>query len=134
MHSARFKNAGPSNSVGDDIRRPARMRLEFLRGIEKDSFTAKPGINSRLKEAAHFRAEGSRRDCLPGYVVFLVAQLRTPFASPSQIENLGVPLLRKKSLPACYLDELYPCRGQHSVHEQAQSQVRARFQCRTAFR
>src|SRR5262249_4897667 len=56
----------PVESVCDHIlldglgeRRPARMRLEFLRRIEKDSFTAKAGIDSRLKEAAHFRAEGS---------------------------------------------------------------------------
>jgi len=99
----------PVESVGDDIlfdrlgeRRPARMRLEFLRPIEKDSFTAKAGIDSRLKEAAHFRAEGSFRACLPGYVVFFVAQLRTPFsirfddlairrgvAGLRQIENIG---------------------------------------------
>src|SRR5262249_42909780 len=99
----------PVESVCDHIlldglgeRRPARMRLEFLRRIEKDSFTAKAGIDSRLKEAAHFRAEGSLRACLPGYVVFLDAQLRAPFdvrlaylairrgvAGLRQIENLG---------------------------------------------
>jgi len=99
----------PVESVGDDLffdglreRRPARMRFEFLRRIEKDSFTAKAGIDSPLKEAAHFRAEGSLRACLPGYVVFLFAQLRAPFgvrlddlairrgvADLRQIENIG---------------------------------------------
>ena len=54
------------------------MRLEFLRRVEKDSFTAKAGIDSRLKEAAHFRAERSLRTGLPGYVVFFVAQLSAP--------------------------------------------------------
>src|ERR1700733_2692327 len=77
----------PVEAVGDRIfldrlgeGRPACVRLEFLRCVEWDSFTAQAGINSRLKEAAHLRGEGSLRACLPGYIVFFIAQLSAPFS------------------------------------------------------
>ena len=76
----------PVKPVGNDIRLdglcerwPARMRLKFLRRIEKDGFATKAGIDSRLKEAAHFRAKGALRSGLPGDMVFLVTKLFTPF-------------------------------------------------------
>src|ERR1700683_349150 len=53
-------------------RRPSGAGFEFLCGIEKDRVAAKAGIDPRLKEAAHFRAEGPLRSGLPGDVVFLV--------------------------------------------------------------
>jgi len=76
----------PVESVGDDLffdglreRRPARMRFEFLRRIEKDSFTAKSGIIPRSKRLHISELKARFRACLPGYVVFLFAQLRAPF-------------------------------------------------------
>jgi hypothetical protein len=86
MVSTRFKNAGPSNRYA--------MTLSF-RGCVKDGqpvldsnfsaaskrtrVAAQAGIDSRLKEAAHFRAEGALRSGLPRDVVFLVTQLLAPF-------------------------------------------------------
>src|SRR6202521_1209432 len=56
----------PVKPVGNDILLdglcegwPAGMRLKFLRRIEKDGFAAQAGVDSRLKEAAHFRAKGT---------------------------------------------------------------------------
>jgi hypothetical protein len=74
----------------------------------------KAGIDSRLEQAAHFRAEGAFRPSLPGYVVFLVTQLLAPFgvsfddpairrgvASLRQIQNIG-PLEHHLILSAVY--------------------------------
>ena len=76
----------PVKPVGNDILldglregRPACMRFEFLRRIEEDGLATQAGINSRLKEAAHCRAEGALRSSLPGDVIFLVTQLFAPF-------------------------------------------------------
>jgi hypothetical protein len=66
----------PVKPVGNDILLdwlcegwPARMRLKFLRRIEKDGFATKAGIDSRLKEAAHFRAKGTLRSGLGAFRV-----------------------------------------------------------------
>ena len=99
----------PIEPVSDDIgfdrlgeRGPARAGLEFLRCIEKHRVAAQAGINSRLKEAAHFRAEGALRSPLSSDVVFLVSELSAPFgvrfddlairrgvADLRQIQNIG---------------------------------------------
>jgi hypothetical protein len=104
-----LENRRSIEPVGDYIRldrlrkrRPAGVRLEFLRRIEENGFTTNAGIDSRLEEAAHFRAESSLRAGLPGYVVLFVAQLSPPFsvrlhhfairrriAAFRQIENIG---------------------------------------------
>ena len=59
---------------------PASIGLELLRGIEQDRVAAQAGIDCRLKDAAHFRAEGALRPGLPGDVVFLLSELSAPLA------------------------------------------------------
>src|SRR5580658_2376186 len=73
-------------AVSDDIfldrlseRRPAGIRLEFLGRIEKHRVAAQAGIDSRLKETAHFRAKGTLRSGLPSDKIFLVTELFAPF-------------------------------------------------------
>ena len=60
-------------------RGPARPGLEFLRGVEQNGFAAEAGINTRLKQAAHPRTERPLGSRLAGHVIFLGAQLQTPF-------------------------------------------------------
>jgi len=59
--------------------RPAGMRFKFLRRIEKNGVAAQAGIDARLEEAAHFRAECALRSGLPGDMIFPVTKLFVPF-------------------------------------------------------
>jgi hypothetical protein len=104
-----LQESRPVEAVSDDIildrlgeRWPAGIGLEFLRCIEKHRVAAQAGIDSRLKEAAHFRAEGALCSGPSGDVVFLVSELSAPFgvrfddlairrgvAVLRQIQNIG---------------------------------------------
>ena len=54
-------------------------RTRIFRRVKQNGLAADARVNSRLKKAAHLRAEGAFRPRLPRYVVLLRGQLSAPF-------------------------------------------------------
>jgi len=80
-----FEEGGPVKAIRNYIgrhrlgeRRPTRTGLKLLGSVEQNRVAAKAGIDARLKEAAHLRAEGALGAGLTRHVIFLGAELLAP--------------------------------------------------------